>query len=172
MFSFSLKKCIFAKVLLLMFLPLNKFTDAATLVIDPWTVIPYEDIEAYVGDEIEFIYESHHNVVEFMSQSDYDSCDKESYLELAKDGPFTLSLDEPGERFIACTIMQHCEYGQKFKLTVLEKVESQPVMEKLDSQEEDLVMEKLDSQEQDSSSMNVFASTPFFWLVISYLLFR
>merc|ERR1712087_1057424 len=160
MISFSLKKSIIAKVLFFIILSISKFSDAATIVIDPWNVRSYEDIEAYVGDEIVFIYNRYHNVVEFMSQSDYDSCDKQSQFELAKDGPFTLALDEPGERFIACTIMKHCDYGQKFKLTVLEKLESQPVMEKLDSQEEDPVIENLDSQEQDSSSMNVFASTP------------
>merc|ERR1712087_1007442 len=160
MFSFSFNKCISTKVTLFIFLSINKFSDAATIVIDPWNVRSYEDIEAYVGDEIVFIYNRYHNVVEFMSQSDYDSCDKQSQFQLAEDGPFTLALDEPGERFIACTIMQHCEYGQKFKLTVLEKVESQPVLE------------KLDSQEQDSSSNNFFASTPFFWLVMSFLLFQ
>merc|ERR1719189_2108544 len=71
------------------------------------------------GDEIEFIYNQYHNVVEYNSELDYNECN-ENYKVLADDGPFTLLLDKPGDLFIACTIMKHCQYGQKVLVSVLE----------------------------------------------------
>jgi len=92
---------------------------AKVIKIDPWTTYQnYEDIDASVGDTIEFVYGGGHNVVEFFDESKYNSCRESASKELARQSPFTVSLTEEGVRFFACTFYDHCSEGQKIKVNV------------------------------------------------------
>merc|ERR1712232_965968 len=94
-------------------------TRGADIEISPWSVRKYDDIQANVGDILHFDYSRGHNVEEYFSQDAYDACSEDSSL-IQGAGPASVSLDEAGVRWFACRIGRHCQFGQKFKVTVHE----------------------------------------------------
>eukprot|EP01012_Entosiphon_sulcatum_P043493 TRINITY_DN5782_c0_g1_i1.p1 TRINITY_DN5782_c0_g1~~TRINITY_DN5782_c0_g1_i1.p1 ORF type:complete len:524 (+),score=65.66 TRINITY_DN5782_c0_g1_i1:61-1632(+) len=89
-----------------------------------WTAGPqYSDLIVNVGDTLEFVSNSRHNVA-LVSAAAYQSCNASqsavilSWTDLA---PQVLSwtVTMPGSYYVVCGQATHCGWGQKFQLTVL-----------------------------------------------------
>ncbi|KAI7745452.1 hypothetical protein M8C21_019600 [Ambrosia artemisiifolia] len=71
-----------------------------------------------VGDTLFFNFTSGmHNVAE-VSQAAYSPCASTNTLSLNPTGPATITLTRPGPHYYICTIVSHCQIGQKLTINV------------------------------------------------------
>ncbi|KAI3827383.1 hypothetical protein L1987_01456 [Smallanthus sonchifolius] len=71
-----------------------------------------------VGDTLVFNFTTGlHNVAE-VSQSEYDPCTSTNTLSLNPSGPTTVTLTRPGTHYYICTMVSHCQIGQKLTINV------------------------------------------------------
>jgi plastocyanin len=92
---------------------------SALIEIDPWTITDYEDMDAAVGDAINFKYASFHNV--YLHPS--GSCDRSDSMLVGGDGEgggegASYTFTGPGRYTFACQVGSHCDAGQILTVNV------------------------------------------------------
>eukprot|EP00250_Pteridium_aquilinum_P000724 c10876_g1_i1 orf=162-743(+) len=85
-----------------------------------WTIMSYDSWLSgktfVVGDTLEFVYTSAHDVVE-VTESDYASCSGGSNT-VYTSGNTTYTLNSTGTVYFICTVPTHCSNGMKLAVPV------------------------------------------------------
>ncbi|KAH7282258.1 hypothetical protein KP509_35G022000 [Ceratopteris richardii] len=77
-----------------------------------------------VGDTLEFVYNSAHNVVE-VTKSDYDSCSAGNATPYT-DGDTKIELKTTGSKYFICSVPGHCSEGMKLAVNVVAAAAATP----------------------------------------------
>ncbi|XP_024960166.1 mavicyanin-like [Cynara cardunculus var. scolymus] len=79
-----------------------------------------------VGDTLLFNFTTGlHNVAE-VSQAAYGPCSSTNTLSLNPTGPALVTLTRPGNHYYICTVVSHCQIGQKLAINVLSATSTTP----------------------------------------------
>ncbi|CAL8172488.1 unnamed protein product [Prunus armeniaca] len=90
-----------------------------------WTVPPTGTYAAWasnktftVGDVLVFKFSTGNHDVAEVTKASYDSCNANSPISMATNGPANLTLTTSGEHYYICTFGGHCIGGQKLSINV------------------------------------------------------
>ncbi|CAB4319016.1 unnamed protein product [Prunus armeniaca] len=90
-----------------------------------WTVPPTGTYAAWasnktftVGDVLVFKFSTGNHDVAEVTKASYDSCNANSPISMATNGPANLTLNTSGEHYYICTFGGHCIGGQKLSINV------------------------------------------------------
>ncbi|KAK9064621.1 hypothetical protein SSX86_016003 [Deinandra increscens subsp. villosa] len=71
-----------------------------------------------VGDTLFFNFTTGLHTVAEVSQPAYGACSSINTLSLNPTGPTTVTLTRPGTHYYICTVVSHCQIGQKLTINV------------------------------------------------------
>ncbi|GLJ58727.1 hypothetical protein SUGI_1497060 [Cryptomeria japonica] len=75
----------------------------------------------YVGNALVFNYpQGDHNVIMAVNASAFENCLHQPNWGILESGADSLFLTAPGDMWFFCGVQEHCEMGQKLKITVTE----------------------------------------------------
>ena len=73
-----------------------------------------------VGDVLEFEFDAERHDVAIVTADEYENCEKETPLSLIKTSPAKIMLNDSGPIFFMCTVADHCRFGQKLTVNVVD----------------------------------------------------
>ncbi|KAG5575046.1 hypothetical protein H5410_055180 [Solanum commersonii] len=93
-----------------------------------WTIPPTNNFYTnwsssqvfFPGDTLYFEFDPEFYNVMQVSRREYDYCTGNQAYKVFSDGPLNITLIESGVFYYICNILNYCELGQKFSVTVLQ----------------------------------------------------
>ena len=79
-----------------------------------------------VGDVLDFEFDADRHDVAIVTADEYENCEKETPLSLIKTSPAKIMLNDTGPIYFICTVADHCRFGQKLTVNVVDDASGSP----------------------------------------------
>lgn len=74
----------------------------------------------------EFDFDAERHDVAIVTADEYENCEKETPLSLIKTSPAKIMLNDTGPIYFICTAADHCRFGQKLTVNVVDDASGSP----------------------------------------------